>query len=314
MSVTLTLDDFVFADFEIPEEIPFGGEHTLARKQLLGGRRQIDAMGPDDEPIEWSGRFRGPHAEARARALDTKRRAGKALKLTWGAFTYTVVIRRFRPLYQRGGLEIPYSLALEVVDTPSADAGPDAHQMMLDDNATAQAQGAAHGDSKLGSLLGGLDSAIGKVSDFAKATQATINSVLDPIRAVQSRVTTLIGAAETTMLQVTTIGGILPNNPISQQVARLSGQVNATLQCSQLYGLQDTLGRMSANLGAIGSGGAVALVAGGNLYDKAAEAYGDATEWAHIAAANGLTDPMVSGIKKLLIPPLPSGADGLIDI
>jgi hypothetical protein len=314
VTVTVTLDDFVFQDFEVPEELPFGGAQMLAKKQLLGGERQIDAMGADDEPIEWTGRFRGADAVSRARSLDAKRRAGKALTLTWGEFTYSVVIARFRPVYQRAGLEIPYTIVLEVVDAPQPDDGPDAHEMMLQDNATAQAQGAAHGDSKLGGLLGSLDSAIGKVSDFAKATTSTINSVLEPIRAVQSRVTTLLGAAEGTLAQVTTLGGIVPNNPISQQVARLSGQANAALQCSQLYGLQHTLGRMSANLGAIGSGGAPQIAAGGDLYHLAAKSYGDATEWAHIAAANGLSDPVIGGVRQITIPPLASGGDGLTDI
>lgn len=43
-------------------------------------------------------------------------------------------------------------------------------------------------------------------------------------------------------------------------------------------------------------------VIGGDLYRIAAEAYGDATQWYRIAAANGLTDPLVAGPITLIIP------------
>jgi nucleoid-associated protein YgaU len=48
--------------------------------------------------------------------------------------------------------------------------------------------------------------------------------------------------------------------------------------------------------------GSTITVGGGNLFAMAAQAYGDATLWTRIAAANGLTDPWVSGIVTLSIP------------
>jgi nucleoid-associated protein YgaU len=43
-------------------------------------------------------------------------------------------------------------------------------------------------------------------------------------------------------------------------------------------------------------------VVGGDLYRLAAKCYGDATQWYRIAAANGLTDPIVPGPTSLIIP------------
>lgn len=310
--VVVTLGGVAFEEFEVPEALPFGGSQMLAVKKLIGGQRSIDAMGDDDVPIEWSGRFRGANAVTRAKALDAKRKAGKALRLTWAEFAYDVVIQDFFPVYMRGGLEIPYRIVCVVISTPDADTGPDAHQMILADAATASALGAKIGDGKLSGLLGGLDGAIGKVSDFAKASQATINSVLDPIRAVQGRVSTLIASAENTLLSVTTLGGVLPNNPLAKIAQPLVRQVSAMRQVTDLYDLGFTTDRMAANLGAIGAGGAEVVTAGGDLYRLAAKTYGDAGEWPTIAKANGLTDPMLSGIHKLLIPPAKTGADGLL--
>ena len=310
--VVVTLGGVPFKDFEVPEAMPFGGYQSLSVKKLIGGQRAIDAMGADDEPIEWTGRFRGEQAVSRARALDVKRKAGKALKLTWGEFAYDVVIEHFRPVYTRGGLEVPYTISCVVVSTRDAPSGPDAHQMILGDAAKASALGKSIGDAKLTGLLGGLDKAIGKVSDFAKASQATINSVLDPIRAVQGRVSTLIASAENTLTSVTTLGGVLPNNPLSKLAQPLIRQVSAMRQVTDLYDLSFTTDRMAANLGAIGAGGAEVVTAGGDLFHLAAAKYGDAGEWPTIAKANGLTDPMLSGLQRLLIPPAKTGADGLL--
>jgi L-ascorbate metabolism protein UlaG (beta-lactamase superfamily) len=43
-------------------------------------------------------------------------------------------------------------------------------------------------------------------------------------------------------------------------------------------------------------------VVGGNLFRIAAEQLGDATQWIRIAQANGLSDPMLSGVVTLRIP------------
>jgi nucleoid-associated protein YgaU len=194
----------------------------------------------------------------------------------------------------------------------NASQGPGLHQMVKGDNALAQGLGAKIGDGKLSGLLGTLDSAIGKVSDFAKATQATINGVLDPIRDVAGRVETLIATTENTLNSVTTLGGLVPNNPLSRTVRRIEDQVNATTRSADLFDLQSTVGRLAGNLGAAKSGGAEVVVAGGDLYRLAETAYGDAREWATIAKANGLADPVISGVQKLLVPPKAAGVDGVL--
>jgi hypothetical protein len=51
-------------------------------------------------------------------------------------------------------------------------------------------------------------------------------------------------------------------------------------------------------------------LAGGNLFQVAALHLGDATQWLRIAQLNGLTDPMLSGVVTLLIPPVNPSAGG----
>jgi hypothetical protein len=51
-------------------------------------------------------------------------------------------------------------------------------------------------------------------------------------------------------------------------------------------------------------------VAGGNLFHIAAVQLADATQWIRIAELNGLSDPILTGIKTLLIPHADPSAGG----
>ncbi len=52
------------------------------------------------------------------------------------------------------------------------------------------------------------------------------------------------------------------------------------------------------------------MVAGGNLFALAAKYLNDATQWNRIAAANGLTDPVLNGVTTLVIPAVNASAGG----
>ena len=49
-------------------------------------------------------------------------------------------------------------------------------------------------------------------------------------------------------------------------------------------------------------------VAGGNLFQIAAQYLFDVTQWNRIAKLNGLTDPMLTGLTTLKLPPVNSAA------
>ena len=304
----LVLGGFEFAGFEIPERIPFGGDQRLVTHELVGGQRVIDAMGRSDAPLEWSGFFIGQNALERARYLDNLRVAGQELPLTWSEFSYYVVVQSFRCSFERS-YKLPYSITCMVVRdatspvTTIAAAGFD--EAIQQDMTSATDLGTTIGDSTLTGLLGTLDTAIQAVSSFATAAQSTINSVLTPLAAVMQRVNILIAQTGNTIGNVTTLGGILPNNPVAQQAQSLLNQVTAMNNAPVLYQLQAIAGRMGSNLASIGSSANTVTQAGGNLFDVAAQQYGDATAWASIAAANKLADPQLTGVNTLTIPSNP---------
>jgi hypothetical protein len=311
MTTRVTLGDLTFAYMEVPESIPFGGEQRLTVHELVGGVRVVDAMGRSDMPLEWTGYFLGDTALERARYLDTQRVSGQALLLTWSELRYRVVIQKFEASFERP-YQVPYRISCVVVEDQTGPVmtveQPSVDDLMAGDMGLVSGFGSLIGDGPLSGLIGTLGTAIRTVSSFANAAQSTINTVIAPIQAVQGRVGLLIASASNTISNVGTLGGLLPNSPISQSVAALSQQVSSFGQLSPLYGLQDTLGRMNANLGSVAGNTQSQSVAGGNLYAIAANAYGDASSWTGIAKANGLTDPNISGLQTLHIP---SGVDSV---
>ena len=118
----LILGGVSFIDFEIPEEIPFGMKQHLITHKLIGGKRVVDAMGPDPDDIQWKGRFRGPSALGRARRIETLCASGVQVPLMFGGNFWLVVVSHFVPHYERF-YEIPYEVTCHVVDSPSMVGG-----------------------------------------------------------------------------------------------------------------------------------------------------------------------------------------------
>lgn len=316
--LVLQLGDFQFQRQEIPESIPFGGIQRLAMHDLVGGTRVVDAMGAFTAPIDWSGWLLGQNALARARQLDGMRAAGEVLVLQWSELSFAVVVRDFRADFQRW-YQIPYRITCEVVeDLTLSTAGaslPSMDSLIKGDLSTANGLSSSIGDTTLTGLMGTLSSAVSTVSSFANAAQSTLNSVLQPMAAVRTQVSTLIAATNNTLINVTTLGGILPNNPISTQVSRITGQIVAAQQLPALVQLDRVVGRMQLNVGSIYNSAKQVTVSGGNLMNIAAKEWGDAMAWTGLAKANPQLggDPQLSGIQTVTIPPSKDNVGGLLN-
>lgn len=129
----LILGDVIFEDYEIPEKIAgLGGKQELAKHVLLGGARIVDAMGPSDADPAWSGRFTGSQATARAQQLDTMRRAGLQMPLSFGEFFYTVAIEEFDFDFERP-YQIPYHIKLYVISFDDGGVDPSLDDLVTSD-------------------------------------------------------------------------------------------------------------------------------------------------------------------------------------
>ena len=307
MTTTLALGQFVFKDFQIPESIGFGGEQKLSVKRLVGGAKVVDSLGYDPSAPAWSGVFFGNNAMNDATTLKAMMQGGKSYPLDWDALSYTVVIQSLK-LDFRKPFYIPYSIVCEVVTDKSQQV--DYRELgvngaIMEDAGTASDLVDQISSPPLTLSMASLTTAIGKVSDFAKATQSTVNSVLAPLATVQAQANLLIASTEKTLSNVATVGGLLPNNPIAKNVAQLGNYVAAAQSSPLLVRLSSVLGRIGTNIGQINSSVRVVTVPGGNLLDIASKQYGDAMGWTAIAAANPALkgETQLSGVTTLTIPP-----------
>jgi hypothetical protein len=302
----LQLGDFTFSEYEIPERITMVTAIRTVVRKMVGGARNVNMMGYDPAPLEWSGMLLGSNALDRARTLKQMALAQKMLTLTFSEYSYAVVISEFVEDFQRE-YEIYYRIRLDVVADNAAQgptAAPGIDSLIGADISTANGICSKIGNAGLTSSMGTLTTAIGAVSSFATAAKSTLQSVLAPLATVQAQVTTLIAAGENTLQSVATVGGLLPNNPIAQQVSKLSAQVNTMTQQPQLLQLQGVLSRIGTNIGQIGSASKTITVVGGNLYDIAAKYYKDATGWVSLSKANPSLggDPNISGTQNIALP------------
>ena len=117
----VSLGGYVFQNFEIPEEISFGGKQQIKVHEMVGGQRTVDAMGPCPGDISWKGRFRGPAAIFNAQSINAMRISGAAVPLLWLGIYYSVIIEDFQPRTERF-YEVPYTIKLVVVDDPIQDS------------------------------------------------------------------------------------------------------------------------------------------------------------------------------------------------
>ncbi|MCA3184415.1 MULTISPECIES: collagen-like triple helix repeat-containing protein [unclassified Cupriavidus] len=316
--VVLKLGDFTFQGNEIPESISFGGEQALAVHRMVGGVKQVDAMGDFIAPIGWTGWLEGKDAMSRARQLRDMRAAGVALVLSWSELQYAVLIKEFDPDFRRF-YKIPYRIVCEVIEDltlSTAGSGDLSIDDLINGDVGSMNDLAGQiGDISLSGLMSTVNSAVQSVSSFANAAQSTLNSVLQPLAAVRTQVGTLIAQANNTLVNVTTLGGILPNNPIAQQVQKMSSQIVAAQQLPVLVAMDRTVGRVQMNIGSIYSSAKQITTAGGNLMDLAVKEYGDAMAWTGLAKANPQLngDPQVTGIQTITVPPSKDTDGGLLN-
>ncbi len=75
-----------------------------------------------------------------------------------------------------------------------------------------------------------------------------------------------------------------------------------------LYNLGSVLERVNKNVrtGQTANGVKSVTLSGGNLYQVAADNYGDARYWESLATVNNLTDPQLTGINTIVVPTTPS--------
>jgi hypothetical protein len=117
--------------WQVPSEMPMPSAQMLNKHLLIGGQRQIDAMGPDPEVIAWKALSRGANAGAAMAALKALCSSGQTVPLTFNAYSYQVIVASFIPTYMRMN-EWKYAISCEIVVDNASGAGASGVFTMLD--------------------------------------------------------------------------------------------------------------------------------------------------------------------------------------
>ena len=88
----ILLDNVSFP-FATPSKISAGVEQQLGVSQLIGGARNVDAMGATPLPIKWEGRWRGLEASVTNDAMLALAQSGEEVVCSWGEYFFNVIVK-----------------------------------------------------------------------------------------------------------------------------------------------------------------------------------------------------------------------------
>ncbi len=173
----LVIGALTLQGYEVPSRITIGGAQAVTIHKLPGGGRIIDAMGADDGSIAWRGLFVGPGAAQRARSLDVMRIQGTPQTLSFGDYTFNVIVVHCDYDYQQRGSIINYRVRTERITAPSSFSAdlPSLDFALQDDLDTSQTllTTAAAAALTYATLAGKSDAASITASAFSMTTIAT---------------------------------------------------------------------------------------------------------------------------------------------
>jgi hypothetical protein len=248
-STSLTIAGFTFSGFGVPEKINGGGAQQLAVHKLLGGARVIDALGADDDSIQFEGRFRaadGIDPMTQAAILDQIRRAGKPVQLRYWTQAATVVVRSFTWSFQRF-YEVPWKIVCEVV-TNAAAAAP--QPVVTQDSAIqggiSGAQSAAGGSVAVNTALGPLASAYQQNGPVSGAAPSQVTTIQTAAGATQVSLGNIADASNTG----NGVPGVIQTGQAPSAMADQLGTINQQMtDGAAATAAQGYVGGVAVNLG-----------------------------------------------------------------
>lgn len=252
---SVTLGPVQFLGLGKPKSMPIGGKQAIATHKLPGGGRVLDAMGPDNSDIAWSGYLDGADASTTARALDRLRQSGQAVTLAWDVFSYQVLVSEFSCETQH--VPMPYKISCAVIVDNSQVSGvaPTALALQVtadisDGNIIAAVSSASQG------ILGNTVTAAGTATSAAGATtvgSAAYTVAVNAVNTAASSISLANQAASAVLLPIgASLSSLSAAAPIAVDTNGMADQiVSASSACGDLAYLAlagGYLDRAAANL------------------------------------------------------------------
>lgn len=250
----LILGDFEFTGLELPDQIDCPTGQRVAIQKLIGGRRRLDVMGVDHNPIAWAGIFYSNDAALRMRRLRTMADAGQSLRLTWDEMIYQVVIVEFLPQYRNRNW-IPYRILLAVeqdLSTPitKLPTPTSAAQSLLDMAGISDVVSELDLEDVSAAFSEAQDvlSAAAPILGGSKLYQQTMKAVTGLKGAADTGIAVAAGDLDHAIASATQVGALFGGQDARTTAAKVTAGVAACRQLGQLQVVSDAAQHAIANI------------------------------------------------------------------
>lgn len=251
----LYLGGIGFQEFEIPEEIHAGGDQAVMVRKYPGGVRTVDTMGPDDDPITWSGTFFDQNAMARCQQIDVMRRQGQPVTVSWAAYQYQVIVQSFKWTFKHFW-QIDYTISLLVIQDqtqPIPSTGQDTDSLVNSDLDDCNSDASIIGDSSLSSMMSGITATIQSVVSVTNGTVKFRTGLLTQVGNALARSTLLQGQNDAAMTAAGNSANFRSGISPGQMIAALTGAGQTSTVLAANVDCTNKLSRMSLTISNIGS-------------------------------------------------------------
>lgn len=285
-NISLRLGSIEFSGTEVPENFgSLGGNQRLAIHEFPGGFRSAQTFGafPADT-IAWRGILSGANALSRATDIGRLYVAGQPIVLAYAGFAWLGYVSRWSP-HAKHQWWVPYDIAFEPVQDLSGAATPITSSQTPESQLTDQTT--ALNDYQAGDPLPTPTSLFDPVNQLL----GDVQSALAPASGIISNVSAI--ASSTIGAGVSTITALAA--PLIQSTD--SGTASASLAVLSRSTIIGTL--FAAPAATVDQ---LVGIVNPNLFQLAAQYYGDPSQWTLIATANNLLDPQPTGTFTLTIP------------
>lgn len=238
----ISLGEFDFEDFEVPEHINIGGRQNHTIHTLSGGRRVVDAHGAEEDNIRWSGTVLGEDAAQRVRQLDEMRRDGRKRILCFPEFDYDVLVVGFTVRLKRATW-IEYDIECVVLGI-NAVLAPKPGLSVLANADLAKAAASLPGSAS--GIAGSLQAARVLLSTINSSAQAAS----DFVGALEDVRTTVSNQIANTNAAIRAIGSIGEGGSLASKITNARDGFEGVSRLSNTLG---HVGRTISNVRAIGT-------------------------------------------------------------
>lgn len=295
--------------FEIPQRFPLGGDQKVVLTEFVGFyKRQLQTLGAQPRPLEWTGAFYYETAFDRARFFEQLLFNADPVEITWGDINFKAIIRQFY-WDAANQFSITYSVSCEIVTQDLSQVN-----YKIDPASADYISG-----SLLISIINGIQTALVTVRRAFAIASSIQQGGLNAISGAVANFLSIAGTVGTTLgtLTQTQAQDLVASATIIEKYAfQLAEEIQSGGEIDQAFPIADLV--------AISNSAKIlqemikrytqpqpsntTTVMNDNVFAISQRVYGSAQYWQDIMDLNKLVDSAIAAPKTVFLPPIKNKA------